>query len=372
MGAVLHARRRRLPPSPDRGRSHPAPGDRLRDAGAERTGEVGDPAGGAAGGGPDDGPRSGRDARPHGADAAGARRRRDEREAGPTAAGRRSVRRRADGAGDRRARPGRRVGGRLLARRRRDPSRCRADPARRRRQPDAAGGHRHPARDGRRHRGARSRAGRRARGPTTASASRWPTSWSARPSCAAIDLGPADVAAAIDEIPILCLAAAMARGTTTIRGAGELRHKESDRIAGIAAGLRALGARVEIDGDDLRIDGGAAPSRGAATDSLDDHRLAMTFAIAGLLAGGPDHVRGPARRRSPIPASSTTSKGSEHDEARRPHRPPGRPFAVRRDAAGRVRRGWHRRALRAAGTVRRSTCPTRSTSCAATTSSAPT
>jgi 3-phosphoshikimate 1-carboxyvinyltransferase len=98
-----------------------------------------------------------------------------------------------------------------------------------------------------------------------------------------IDLGPADVAAAIDDIPVLCLAAARARGTTTIRGAGELRHKESDRIAGIAAGLRAMGASIAIDGDDLRIDGGAA-LRGAATDSLDDHRLAMTFAIAGLVA----------------------------------------------------------------------------------------
>ncbi len=76
-----------------------------------------------------------------------------------------------------------------------------------------------------------------------------------------VDLGPADVAAAIDEVPVLCLAAALARGTTTIRGAGELRHKESDRIAGIAAGLRALGARIRIDGDDLRIDGGATPAR---------------------------------------------------------------------------------------------------------------
>ncbi|MFL5680794.1 MAG: 3-phosphoshikimate 1-carboxyvinyltransferase [Chloroflexota bacterium] len=100
-----------------------------------------------------------------------------------------------------------------------------------------------------------------------------------------IDLAPTDVAAAIDEIPILCLAAAMARGTTRISGAGELRHKESDRIAGIAAGLRALGARVEIDGDDILIEGGARLS-GASTDSLDDHRLAMTFAIAGLVAGG--------------------------------------------------------------------------------------
>ena len=74
----------------------------------------------------------------------------------------------------------------------------------------------------------------------------------------AIDLDPSDVAAAIDEIPVLCLAAARATGTTTIRGAGELRHKESDRIAGIAAGLRAMGIDVEIDGDDLRIHGRAS------------------------------------------------------------------------------------------------------------------
>ena len=108
----------------------------------------------------------------------------------------------------------------------------------------------------------------------------------------AIDLGPVDVAAAIDEIPVLCLAAARASGTTTIRGAAELRHKESDRITGIAAGLQAMGVRVDIDGDDLRIEGGAS-LRGAATDSLDDHRLAMTFAIAGLLANGPMTVERP-------------------------------------------------------------------------------
>jgi 3-phosphoshikimate 1-carboxyvinyltransferase len=101
----------------------------------------------------------------------------------------------------------------------------------------------------------------------------------------AVELGPADVAAAIDEIPVLCLAAAVASGTTVIRGAGELRHKESDRIAGVVAGLDALGARVEVDGDDIRITGGTVLD-GAATDSLDDHRLAMTFAIAGLVARG--------------------------------------------------------------------------------------
>ncbi len=100
-----------------------------------------------------------------------------------------------------------------------------------------------------------------------------------------IDVAPHEVAAAIDEIPILCLAAAVARGSTTIRGAGELRHKESDRIAGVMTGLTALGAAVSVDGDDLHIDGGSR-LRGAATDSLDDHRLAMTFAIASLVAKG--------------------------------------------------------------------------------------
>ena len=78
-----------------------------------------------------------------------------------------------------------------------------------------------------------------------------------------------------------------------IRGAGELRHKESDRLAGIAAGLRALGADIAIDGDDIRI-AGPTTLRGATTDSLADHRLAMTFAIAGLVAAGRDpSSRGP-------------------------------------------------------------------------------
>ncbi len=108
----------------------------------------------------------------------------------------------------------------------------------------------------------------------------------------AVDLSAADVAAAIDEIPILALAATVAAGTTRIRGAGELRHKESDRIAGIADGLTALGARVRVTGDDIEIEGGAR-LRGAVTETLDDHRLAMTFAVAGLIAEGETVVRRP-------------------------------------------------------------------------------
>jgi len=109
-----------------------------------------------------------------------------------------------------------------------------------------------------------------------------------------IDIGPDDVARAIDEIPALCLAAASATGTTTIRGAGELRRKESDRIEGTAAGLRAMGVAVDVDGDDLRIHGRPeALLQGAVVRSHGDHRLAMTFAVAGLAASG-DTVIGDA------------------------------------------------------------------------------
>jgi len=101
----------------------------------------------------------------------------------------------------------------------------------------------------------------------------------------AVELEPTETAAAIDEIPVLCLAATQARGRTVIGGAGELRHKESDRIAGIVAGLRAMGARIDAVGDDIVIEGPTA-LRGSVVDSLGDHRLALTFAVAGLAAEG--------------------------------------------------------------------------------------
>jgi 3-phosphoshikimate 1-carboxyvinyltransferase len=107
----------------------------------------------------------------------------------------------------------------------------------------------------------------------------------------AIDVDPAEAAAAIDEIPVLCLAATQARGRSVIRGAGELRHKESDRIAGIVAGLRALGARIDVTGDDIAIEGPTG-LRGTVVDSLGDHRLALTFAIAGIVAEGATTIQG--------------------------------------------------------------------------------
>jgi 3-phosphoshikimate 1-carboxyvinyltransferase len=108
-----------------------------------------------------------------------------------------------------------------------------------------------------------------------------------------IDIEAADTARAIDEIPVLCLAATQAEGRTVIRAAGELRAKESDRLAGIVAGLSAMGATIAIDGDDVLIDG-PTPLHGAELDARDDHRLAMTFAIAGLVATGTTTIRGAA------------------------------------------------------------------------------
>ena len=89
---------------------------------------------------------------------------------------------------------------------------------------------------------------------------------------------------AIDEVPILAVLGALAEGETVIRGAQELRVKESDRIAQMAAGLRGMGARVEELPDGLRIQGGALHG-GAAIDSAMDHRIALAFSVASLAAG---------------------------------------------------------------------------------------
>jgi 3-phosphoshikimate 1-carboxyvinyltransferase len=88
----------------------------------------------------------------------------------------------------------------------------------------------------------------------------------------------------IDEFPALFVAAACAQGRTTVRGAAELRVKESDRIATMAAGLRVLGIAVEETPDGAVIEGGRF--EGGEVDSHGDHRIAMSFAIAAQLARG--------------------------------------------------------------------------------------
>jgi 3-phosphoshikimate 1-carboxyvinyltransferase len=97
------------------------------------------------------------------------------------------------------------------------------------------------------------------------------------------------VADMIDEFPALFVAAAHADGVTTIRGAQELRVKESDRIAVMAKGLRALGIRVDETPDGAAIEGGAL--HGGSVDSHGDHRCAMAFTVAGAVAEGALTIR---------------------------------------------------------------------------------
>jgi 3-phosphoshikimate 1-carboxyvinyltransferase len=107
----------------------------------------------------------------------------------------------------------------------------------------------------------------------------------------AFEIAPAEVPGVIDEIPALAALAAMTpRGALTVRGAGELRVKESDRIAMLARGFRALGVSVDEYEDGFSIYGG--PPAGGQADAAGDHRLAMAFAIAGAAAAAPVTVIG--------------------------------------------------------------------------------
>jgi 3-phosphoshikimate 1-carboxyvinyltransferase len=97
------------------------------------------------------------------------------------------------------------------------------------------------------------------------------------------DVAPADVPGLIDELPLVAVLGAFASGVTTVRGAEELRVKESDRIAAVTAGLRAIGARVADREDGWAIEG-TGRMRGGQVATLGDHRIAMAFLVAGLRA----------------------------------------------------------------------------------------
>ncbi|SLN22491.1 3-phosphoshikimate 1-carboxyvinyltransferase [Oceanibacterium hippocampi] len=100
-----------------------------------------------------------------------------------------------------------------------------------------------------------------------------------------VTVPPERAATMIDEYPVLSVAAAFAEGTTTMRGIGELRVKESDRIAAMAAGLRAAGVEVEEFDDGFAVHGRARPPKGgAAIESHLDHRIAMSFLVLGSAA----------------------------------------------------------------------------------------
>ena len=102
-------------------------------------------------------------------------------------------------------------------------------------------------------------------------------------------VGGADSAALIDEIPVLAAIAPHTSSGIEIRDAQELRVKESDRIAGLATNLRAMGAEVEERADGLKIPGGQK-LRGGEVESFGDHRIAMAFAVAALRAEGETRI----------------------------------------------------------------------------------
>ena len=131
----------------------------------------------------------------------------------------------------------------------------------------------------------------------------------------ATEVLPGEIPGLIDEIPLLAVLASRAEGTTIFRQVGELRVKESDRLGLIAENLRSVGARAEVVGDDLHVEGGLEPPRGPVR-SAGDHRLAMAFAVLGTVAGArirvddmacaavsfprfPEVLRGLARRARP-------------------------------------------------------------------------
>ena len=118
-----------------------------------------------------------------------------------------------------------------------------------------------------------------------------------------IDIDPRWVASAIDEFPALFIAAACARGETRLSGAAELRVKESDRISAMCNGLRALGIDAVALADGARISGGRL--RGGSVESLGDHRIAMSFAVAALRAEQPITIRDCDNVATSFPGFST-------------------------------------------------------------------
>lgn len=129
-----------------------------------------------------------------------------------------------------------------------------------------------------------------------------------------IDVDPDLVSRAIDEFPVLFVAAAAAEGTTRFSGLAELRVKESDRISAMASGLKRLGVHVEELPDGARVRGGRIA--GGTVASCEDHRIAMSFAVAGTAAAGPVTVRDTGNIETSFPgfADCLRSLGADIDE----------------------------------------------------------
>lgn len=104
------------------------------------------------------------------------------------------------------------------------------------------------------------------------------------------EVSPGEIPGMIDEIPALCVAAALAEGRTVIRGAGELRVKESDRIGAMVSSLASLGVRCGEYPDGLWIEGPSRIVSGARCDSMGDHRIAMSLEVLSAAAGVPIEI----------------------------------------------------------------------------------
>ena len=108
---------------------------------------------------------------------------------------------------------------------------------------------------------------------------------------------------AIDELPLVALLGCFAEGRTVVSGAGELRHKESDRIAAVVEGLRGIGAEIEAPEDGFAVRG-TGGLRGGTLDARGDHRMAMLGAVAGLASREGVEVRRHGGGRGQLPAAS--------------------------------------------------------------------
>jgi len=139
----------------------------------------------------------------------------------------------------------------------------------------------------------------------------------ARPSqLRGIRVPPELVPLAIDEFPLVFIAAALAQGETEISGAEELRHKESDRIGRMAAGLAQLGIVVDERPDGAIIRGGSL--QGGEIDSAGDHRIAMSFAVAAIRASGPVQIRDTANVATSFPGFATLCQSLGMDLTEQP------------------------------------------------------
>ncbi|HEN5552392.1 TPA: 3-phosphoshikimate 1-carboxyvinyltransferase [Legionella pneumophila] len=120
-----------------------------------------------------------------------------------------------------------------------------------------------------------------------------------------INIPASMVPLAIDEFPVIFIAAACAQGKTTLHGAKELRLKESDRIGAMVDGLNQLGVHAEGFDDGILIEGGSI--HGGEVNSRGDHRIAMSFAIAGAVAGAPVTIKNCANVATSFPSFVTTA-----------------------------------------------------------------